>query len=147
MSGWSTFCIKMIVLPRQARDKSKGKLKDRPSSYSETGSTEVQELKLAQCQLMIELGLTPAQSVVYRYNPAEKFALEIKCHSKLGPDSCWNKTWTNPHQPSVGADGYILFIGPETECKKCMRPYRLWVDSMYWSLTTMTTIGYGDRGQ
>jgi hypothetical protein len=32
------------------------------------------------------------------------------------------------------------------ECAKCMRPRRLWYDALYWSLTTMTTIGYGDRG-
>jgi hypothetical protein len=32
------------------------------------------------------------------------------------------------------------------QCPKCMTPLRLWFDSMYWSLTTMTTIGYGDRG-
>jgi hypothetical protein len=32
------------------------------------------------------------------------------------------------------------------ECPKCMRPVRLWWDAIYWSLTTMTTIGYGDRG-
>ena len=31
-------------------------------------------------------------------------------------------------------------------CPTCMRPVRLYIDSMYWSLTTMTTIGYGDRG-
>jgi hypothetical protein len=31
-------------------------------------------------------------------------------------------------------------------CRKCMQPSRLWIDSIYWSLTTMTTIGYGDRG-
>jgi hypothetical protein len=31
-------------------------------------------------------------------------------------------------------------------CPKCNRPFRLYLDAMYWSLTTMTTIGYGDRG-
>jgi hypothetical protein len=31
-------------------------------------------------------------------------------------------------------------------CIPCMRPMRLYIDAVYWSLTTMTTIGYGDRG-
>ncbi len=31
-------------------------------------------------------------------------------------------------------------------CPTQMRPIRLYVDALYWSLTTMTTIGYGDRG-
>lgn len=31
-------------------------------------------------------------------------------------------------------------------CPTKMRPIRLYVDALYWSLTTMTTIGYGDRG-
>ena len=32
------------------------------------------------------------------------------------------------------------------ECKPCLVPSRLYIDALYWSLTTMTTIGYGDRG-
>ena len=28
----------------------------------------------------------------------------------------------------------------------CMSPWRRYIDALYWSLTTMTTIGYGDRG-
>ena len=31
-------------------------------------------------------------------------------------------------------------------CPKCKRPASLYVDALYWSLTTMTTIGYGDFG-
>ena len=31
-------------------------------------------------------------------------------------------------------------------CQPCMDAGRLYTDAMYWSLTTMTTIGYGDRG-
>ena len=31
-------------------------------------------------------------------------------------------------------------------CVRCMSPMRSYIDSLYWSLTTMTTIGYGDRG-
>jgi hypothetical protein len=31
-------------------------------------------------------------------------------------------------------------------CPTDMRPIRLYIDALYWSLTTMTTIGYGDRG-
>lgn len=31
-------------------------------------------------------------------------------------------------------------------CVPCMLSKRLYTDAMYWSLTTMTTIGYGDRG-
>ena len=33
-----------------------------------------------------------------------------------------------------------------TVCNKCKGRWRLYWDSLYWSLTTMTTIGYGDRG-
>lgn len=31
-------------------------------------------------------------------------------------------------------------------CNRCMDSFRLYTDALYWSLTTMTTIGYGDRG-
>ena len=31
-------------------------------------------------------------------------------------------------------------------CPTSFRPFRLYIDALYWSLTTMTTIGYGDRG-
>ena len=31
-------------------------------------------------------------------------------------------------------------------CIRCMDSFRLYTDALYWSLTTMTTIGYGDRG-
>lgn len=31
-------------------------------------------------------------------------------------------------------------------CQLVMTPFRRYTDSLYWSLTTMTTIGYGDRG-
>lgn len=38
------------------------------------------------------------------------------------------------------------FVAPDAPCKKCLSAGRLYIDAMYWSLTTMTTIGYGDRG-
>ena len=38
-----------------------------------------------------------------------------------------------------GTDGYA-------HCPTCNRPARRYIDALYWSLTTMTTIGYGDRG-
>lgn len=38
------------------------------------------------------------------------------------------------------------FTAPDAPCKKCFSDARLYIDAMYWSLTTMTTIGYGDRG-
>jgi hypothetical protein len=39
------------------------------------------------------------------------------------------------------------FVKPIREvCVPCMSARRLYVDAIYWSLTTMTTIGYGDRG-
>lgn len=31
-------------------------------------------------------------------------------------------------------------------CPLCLRPTRLHIDALYLSLTTITTIGYGDRG-
>lgn len=46
-------------------------------------------------------------------------------------------------------DGFLCpYDRPFTaqKCKLCMRSMRLYIDAMYWSLTTMTTIGYGDRG-
>ena len=35
---------------------------------------------------------------------------------------------------------------PITEWWSPSPHFRLWLDAIYWSLTTMTTIGYGDRG-
>lgn len=31
------------------------------------------------------------------------------------------------------------------KCPRCLTPYKAYLDAMYWSLTTITTIGYGDR--
>ena len=41
---------------------------------------------------------------------------------------------------------YELVVVPESACELCMSPERRYIDAMYWSVTTMTTIGYGDRG-
>lgn len=42
--------------------------------------------------------------------------------------------------------GFHRFDKRFTACHKCKWRWRLYRDAMYWSLTTMTTIGYGDRG-
>lgn len=46
------------------------------------------------------------------------------------------------HRPDFGPEGKSV----GEVCRKCMPPPRLYIDALYFSLTTMTTIGYGDRG-
>ena len=41
------------------------------------------------------------------------------------------------------ADGTVLQVADV--CKSCMTPLRKHTDAFYWALTTMTTVGYGDR--
>jgi hypothetical protein len=51
--------------------------------------------------------------------------------------SSWTGNGTCPYAP-----GSSFVAQP---CKRCHSSDRLYVDALYWSLTTMTTIGYGDR--
>ena len=49
---------------------------------------------------------------------------------------------TSTHQVVRGAETHSI----SDVCQRCMGPMRSYIDAYYWSLTTMTTIGYGDRG-
>eukprot|EP01047_Picozoa_sp_COSAG01_P068637 COSAG01_NODE_9965_length_2289_cov_2.707763_2_plen_535_part_01 len=79
------------------------------------------KLRLRICQETAEFGHTPGATV--NWTPRDNM-----------PTGFYNSS--RPYNQTFVA----------AECAKCMRPKRLWYDALYWSLTTMTTIGYGDRG-
>lgn len=54
-------------------------------------------------------------------------------------DFLW-RTYVTVHTPLTKSDANYQ------KAPLCQAPYRRYVDAVYWSLTTMTTIGYGDRG-
>lgn len=58
--------------------------------------------------------------------------------------NCYVTLATSKSHKMQLADGTALDVSEV--CRPCMGPYRLHIDAIYWSLTTMTTIGYGDRG-
>jgi hypothetical protein len=60
-------------------------------------------------------------------------------------DTCLQGSW----RQAYGLDPQPMGCSesPEVDCiVDGMAPNRQYIDALYWSLTTMTTIGYGDRG-
>ena len=89
---------------------------------------ETDKYVLRVCQETAEFSWTEGE-----WSPWSGRVMEIPFAERLA-DQRYNET-------RAGVHGFVAKV-----CPKCMRPKRLWFDSLYWSLTTMTTIGYGDRG-
>ena len=68
------------------------------------------------------------------FETAEDFAILEECYVAAARDNTHSVIRDSAHIPVSAV------------CKRCMNPMRSYIDAYYWSLTTMTTIGYGDRG-
>jgi hypothetical protein len=110
--------------------------------------------KLVQCQKMRELGLKPWDAAVVDLGTKTvKKTNEVPLKDEWGTSDKASSNYDTRLRDMQElfaehiADNATaeLFVAPEP-CQLCMDPWRLYIDAMYWSLTTMTTIGYGDRG-
>jgi hypothetical protein len=97
-------------------------------NYDTSDWEDVLELRI--CQETAEFRLTKDEE--YDWTPRDGINMTTLC-------SGWTPATPNdvcPYRKKFKAK----------KCKPCMNAMRLYIDAMYWSLTTMTTIGYGDRG-
>jgi hypothetical protein len=53
-------------------------------------------------------------------------------------------TWTGRTGFDFSTTGYNSTFRA-AKCPRCLTPWKAYLDALYWSLTTITTIGYGDR--
>jgi hypothetical protein len=89
------------------------------------------DLQLRVCQETMELDLQAGST--HRWRQRAGVSVTSLC-------TAWDHAATCPYNRS--------FVAPDVvrRCGLCLGSEQLYTDALYWSLTTMTTIGYGDRG-